>query len=155
MDSDRNNNPTYYPSYMQSNTKGLINTVHSGSLACGEAMESEAMDAEMPFDFDDGAPVDWALAHGAHQSPGVVQRKPFGDVTSRFAEYYADVKSPPPSHGKSRLGAASPTGPRGPGSAVKRLWSTELPPLPRPGGIAAGGSRALAALGQSTAMQVL
>lgn len=147
---------------MQSNTNILVNTVHTASLACGEAMDSEAMDSEamdseamdakMPFDFNDGAPV---LAHGAHQSPGVVQRKPFGDVTSRFAEYYADVKSPPPSHGKSRLGAASPTGARGPGSAVKRLWSTELPPLPRPGGVAAGGSRALAALGQSTATQVL
>ncbi|GFR41948.1 hypothetical protein Agub_g2743 [Astrephomene gubernaculifera] len=100
------------------------------------------------YELDDGAPVS-ACLHGqvADAITGMPEpelgsasaaiRRPFGDVTSNFAEFYAfayasDMKSPD-TKPKSMLGLRfSPNRP--PGSAAKRLWSTELPPLPRPAG---------------------
>ncbi|PNH10711.1 hypothetical protein TSOC_002508 [Tetrabaena socialis] len=102
------------------------------------------------YELDDGAPVS-AFLHGAGECStqqagpsAVAARRPFGDVTSNFTEFYAaalaaaaELKSPP--RPGSRFAIGSPTR-AAPGSAAKRLWSTELPPLPRPA--LAGGSSA-------------
>ncbi|KAG2495345.1 hypothetical protein HYH03_006614 [Edaphochlamys debaryana] len=105
--------------------------------------ESAAPIDSCSYELDDGAPVNELLCTsemgeptpGPRPGDGLTQRRPFGDISQQWADFYA-----PQTEDKAAAGGTpkrpagtrfSPT--RGPGSAAKRLWSSELPPLPRPG----------------------